>query len=303
MNHFWQMVVPSDSEEMRVDTFVVQNCLTFNRSLASSANTLFFIDNKEVKKSKKVKEGQLVEVKWVEEVFDKIEAEDIPLNIIYEDQNILVINKEQGKVVHPAAGNWEGTIVNALVHRYQSSFFLEEGQIRPGIVHRLDKETSGIMVIALNKQAHENISKQFKDRVVVKEYVALVKGVLKQSKLTIDKNIGRDRFNRKKFTTVDSSKGKEAISNVTLLRQIGEYALVKVNIITGRTHQIRVHLSSLNYPIVGDPLYSRTKGDMMLHALSLQFNDPVSGKKLTFRAPLPKNFVERVKSLSDNTRM
>lgn len=297
------MVVPSDSEEMRVDTFVVQNCLTFNRSLASSANTLFFIDNKEVKKSKKVKEGQLVEVKWVEEVFDKIEAEDIPLNIIYEDQNILVINKEQGKVVHPAAGNWEGTIVNALVHRYQSSFFLEEGQIRPGIVHRLDKETSGIMVIALNKQAHENISKQFKDRVVVKEYVALVKGVLKQSKLTIDKNIGRDRFNRKKFTTVDSSKGKEAISNVTLLRQIGEYALVKVNIITGRTHQIRVHLSSLNYPIVGDPLYSRTKGDMMLHALSLQFNDPVSGKKLTFRAPLPKNFVERVKSLSDNTRM
>jgi 23S rRNA pseudouridine1911/1915/1917 synthase len=297
------MVVPSDSEEMRVDTFVVQNCLTFNRSLASSANTLFFIDNKEVKKSKKVKEGQLVEVKWVEEVFDKIEAEDIPLNIIYEDQNILVINKEQGKVVHPAAGNWEGTIVNALVHRYQSSFFLEEGQIRPGIVHRLDKETSGIMVIALNKQAHENISKQFKDRVVVKEYVALVKGVLKQSKLTIDKNIGRDRFNRKKFTTVDSSKGKEAISNVTLLRQIGEYALVKVNIITGRTHQIRVHLSSLNYPIVGDPLYSRTKGDMMLHALSLQFNDPVSGKKLTFRAPLPKSFVERVKSLSDNTRM
>jgi 23S rRNA pseudouridine1911/1915/1917 synthase len=303
VNHFWQMVVPSDSEEMRVDTFVVQNCLTFNRSLASSANTLFFIDNKEVKKSKKVKEGQLVEVKWVEEVFDKIEAEDIPLNIIYEDQNILVINKEQGKVVHPAAGNWEGTIVNALVHRYQSSFFLEEGQIRPGIVHRLDKETSGIMVIALNKQAHENISKQFKDRVVVKEYVALVKGVLKQSKLTIDKNIGRDRFNRKKFTTVDSSKGKEAISNVTLLRQIGEYALVKVNIITGRTHQIRVHLSSLNYPIVGDPLYSRTKGDMMLHALSLQFNDPVSGKKLTFRAPLPKSFVERVKSLSDNTRM
>ena len=297
------MVVPSDSEEMRVDTFVVQNCLTFNRSLASSANTLFFINNKEVKKSKKVKEGQLVEVKWVEEVFDKIEAEDIPLNIIYEDQNILVINKEQGKVVHPAAGNWEGTIVNALVHRYQSSFFLEEGQIRPGIVHRLDKETSGIMVIALNKQAHENISKQFKDRVVVKEYVALVKGVLKQSKLTIDKNIGRDRFNRKKFTTVDSSKGKEAISNVTLLRQIGEYALVKVNIITGRTHQIRVHLSSLNYPIVGDPLYSRTKGDMMLHALSLQFNDPVSGKKLTFRAPLPKSFVERVKSLSDNTRM
>jgi hypothetical protein len=116
-------------------------------------------------------------------------------------------------------------------------------------------------------------------------------------------DVDRDRFNRKKFTTVDSSKGKEAISNVTLLRQIGEYALVKVNIITGRTHQIRVHLSSLNYPIVGDPLYSRTKGDMMLHALSLQFNDPVSGKKLTFRAPLPKSFVERVKSLSDNTRM
>jgi len=299
------LVVSSEQANQRIDTFFSANCPSFNRSIASLEETKFFINEKEVKKSKKVKAGDKVKVTWQDLVFENIEAQDIPLNILYEDNDILVINKEQNIVVHPASGNKDGTIVNALIHRYGSLFFAldEQESVRPGIVHRLDKDTSGIMVVALNKEAHQNLSLQFKNREVEKYYIALVQNFKEKKRGKIESPIARSHRDRKKFTVAKN--GKEALTEYLNLRQIGSHALLRIRLITGRTHQIRVHLSSLGSPIVGDITYGKNdkilnEKPMMLHALSLKFKHPTSNKIVKFTAPLPNRFKEAIKELLGN---
>ena len=303
MKKSWQAVVDILDEGKRIDSFVSLRCPNFVRSLATDENTLFFIDNKPVKKGRKLKEGETVTVQWQESPqFSDLEAQDISLNILYEDKEILVINKQQSLVVHPGAGNLDNTLVNALIYRYGENFFnLEEESVRPGIVHRLDKETSGVMVVALNREAHNNLSLQFQNRSVVKTYIALVHGVVDKRMMRIETPLIRDPKDRRRFTVSKIDKGKSALTEYRLLRQIGSFGLLRVTILTGRTHQIRVHLSSIGLPIVGDSVYGRNSDyPMMLHAFSLKIKHPKSDKELTFRAPLPLRFKELIRQYSDD---
>lgn len=295
------LIVEKEDEGTRIDLFFTQHIQEFNRSLAQQESTQFFIDNSLVKKSKKVKEGERVTVNYTLTLFEGLVAQDLPLNVIFEDDDLFIINKEQGMVVHPGNGNKENTLANALVHRYGSSFFEiigDEDQdelslLRPGIVHRLDKETSGIMVVAKNRATHETLSNMFKHRNIEKYYIAIVKGRVIPQVGVITSLIGRDVRNRKRFRVTTSSKGKEAITEYQVLRQYDGYALLRIHLITGRTHQIRVHMKSLGHPIVGDTLYGRSSehSEMMLHALSLEFIHPTTKENKRFIAPLPKRFV------------
>ena len=224
-----------------------------------------------------------------------IVAEDIPLDIVYEDDDILVVNKEKGMVVHPGSGNYEGTLVNAIMSHCKDSLSGIGGELRPGIVHRIDKDTSGLLVVAKNDKAHINLSEQIKNHTVTKIYTCLVKGNVPEDKATIDMPIARSQNDRKKMD-VDKD-GKEAVTHITVLKRYGNYTLLSVKIDTGRTHQIRVHLSHIGYPIVGDEVYSKGKNEFdvhgqMLHSTKLSFVHPTTNKEMHFEAPLPEYFKE-----------
>lgn len=305
-----KLIVVDIEEKVRVDKYLSQNIEGISRSLVGDKDTLITIDGKAAKNSAKVAEGAEVEIQYIEYALDKIEGQDIEIKTLYEDESILVINKDQGLVVHPGAGNFENTLVNALVFKYGDKFqslFVnedtkEEDSIRPGIVHRLDKDTSGVMVVALNKEVQLNLIQQFKDRTPGKIYIALVKGHFKKRRGRITDNIIRDPKNRKKYTICEKDMGKTAETSYLVLRQYRGYALVRLNLHTGRTHQIRVHLNSINHPILGDPVYSssdKTFKDvsMMLHALQLEINHPTANNKMRFRAPMPQRFKETIKQL------
>jgi 23S rRNA pseudouridine1911/1915/1917 synthase len=305
-----KIVVEGVEGKTRVDSYIAQNLEGVSRSLVSDKDTQIFVDNKIVKNSFKVKDNQVIEIKYSETFFNGIEGEDISLDSLYEDEDILVINKEQGLVVHPGANNYEHTLVNALVYRYGDEFqdkFEDETSdnetlMRPGIVHRLDKDTSGVMVIALNRESQRNLSSQFKERETSKIYIAIVKGYVQKRRGRITTNIIRDPKDRKKYTTCASDKGKTADTSYLVLKQYKGYALVRINIHTGRTHQIRVHLKSINHPILGDPIYSNPdkkypNETLMLHALQLELNHPKSKAKMRFRAAMPKRFKDFIKKV------
>jgi len=294
-----KLVVGAIQEPKRIDAYTASQQESVSRSQLSDEKTQFFLNGKPVKKSRLVKEGDAIEVHYCEECFEGIVAEDILLHVLYEDQDMLVINKEQGMVVHPAAGNHEHTLVNALLFRYGQDFSpsLEDDEmdfdlaLRPGIVHRLDKDTSGVLVIARNRQSHRNLSQQFKDRTTRKIYIALAKGVFKEKTGSIRANLKRDANDRKKYTTCSSDEGREARSDFTVLRQYRDFALVRIELFTGRTHQIRVHFKSIGHPLLGDPLYGKPEGlTLMLHALILEVSSPSSGKRIRFVAPMPERF-------------
>ena len=244
-------------EEGRLD-IVSSKVLDIPRSVFSNPSIIISVDGKEAKKSRKLKPGEMVHLTYKEEIMEGLEKEEIPLDILYEDSDILVINKEQGMTVHPGAGTYTGTLANALLGLYGEDFDTGVDSLRPGIVHRLDKDTSGVMVIA--------------------------------------KTIVRDRDNRKKYTVTDNmSQGKDALTKWKRLSQGKNYALLSLRIFTGRTHQIRVHLSSISHPILGDPIYSRKddkypEATLMLHAYMLVFNHPVTKERMVFKAPLPDRF-------------
>ncbi len=345
------MVGPVDGK-MRVDAYVAANATGVSRSLVGDRDTRILVDGREAKRSRPVKEGQVVEVLWTEQCFEGVEPQDIPLDILYEDDDVLVIDKPQGLVVHPAAGNPDGTLVNALVHRYGSSFsemspppyvpaytevpmaddaseqcsdiladelvssdstdFVAEGEafpdglspaVRPGIVHRLDKDTSGVMVVARNREAHASLSRQFKEHTTDKYYIAIVKGRMPARRGRIVTGLRRDPENRKCFTTCPVDEGRKAETHYLVLRQYAGYALVRIRILTGRTHQIRVHLQSIGHPVLGDPMYSRKDASypdatLMLHALQLYFDHPSSGVRMRFCAPMPRRFKDVLRTLS-----
>ena len=268
------------------------------RSVFSYPSCTVFVNDRIVKKSFRVKKGDIVTVSWNEEVFEGLRGEDIPLDILYEDDSLLVINKPCGMVVHPGAGNWSGTLVNALLYRYGDDFATSEDEevnlMRPGIVHRLDKDTSGVMVIAKTGEAHRNLASQFASHTTEKTYIAIAKGYFGKKRGTIDKNIVRNPADRKSFVTCDDAKkGKSAVTHYTVLRQSQHYAFLRIRIETGRTHQIRVHMKSINHPLLGDDIYSNRDGNfpslqLCLHALSLSFDHPVSGERMTFYARMPE---------------
>ena len=281
------------------------------RSVFSLAGTSITVNGKPVKKSFQVRPNDEVTVTYTQETFEGLEAEDIPLDVIYEDESILVIDKKAGMVVHPGAGNWSGTLVNALIHRYGQDFSTsqeeddedETSALRPGIVHRLDKDTSGVMIVAKTAQAHSSLVSQFQSHSNEKVYIAVVKRPFIKKRGTVDANIVRDAQDRKKFTvSSDPRKGKSAVTHYTVLRQNAEYAFIRVRIETGRTHQIRVHMKSIGHPVLGDPIYSRPEGrfessGLCLHALKLSIDHPLTGERMTFYAGMPERIRNVVKDL------
>ena len=220
------------------------------------------------------------------------QPENIPLDIIYEDDDVIVVNKARGMVVHPAAGNYSGTLVNALLYHCKNLSGIN-GVIRPGIVHRLDKDTSGIMICAKNDEAHLSLSQQIQAKTARRTYLAVVRGNIKTDSGTIETLIARDKMDRKKMAVVKEN-GREAITDYEVVERFGKYTLVRCKLRTGRTHQIRVHMEYLGYPLVGDPKYSPMKTPFAikgqaLHSQTLEFTHPRTGERLCFEAPLPED--------------
>lgn len=263
-------------------------------------NGKILVNGKQEKPSYKTSIGETltIEEEKAEEI--DLKPQEMPLDVIYEDDDMLVINKEKGIVVHPGNGNLDGTLANAVMARCKGGLSGIGGKIRPGIVHRIDKDTSGLVIIAKNDKAHINLSNQIQKRKVKKTYIALVRGVIKENEATINMPIGRSTKDRKKMAV--SKNGKEAITNFKVLKRFTGYTLLEVNIETGRTHQIRVHLAEIGFPIVGDMVYSNGKNPFnvegqMLHAAKLELKHPTTQKDVTFEATLPEYFKKIVKEL------
>lgn len=243
------------------------------------------------KASSKVSDGDIISIVKEYKADTNIASEDIPLDIVYEDDDVILINKKSGMVVHPGSGNKNGTMVNALLH-YTSALSDINGEIRPGIVHRIDKDTSGLILVAKNNKAHEILADDFKNKRVKRKYIALVSGVLKHNNITIDAPIGRDTVNRKKMMVTDKN-SKNAITHVKVLKRYNDYTLVECTLETGRTHQIRVHMAYIGYPIFNDPVYGKGKSTafgQFLHSSEIEFISPINKKELTFKVPIPHEF-------------
>ena len=285
----------------RIDKFVTENTdLTRSTVQRMIENENILVNGKKTKVAYKVQIGDVIKV-IPEEVQDShLEAEDIPLDIIYEDKDILVINKQKGLVVHPGNGNPNGTLVNAILAHCKGELSGIGGEARPGIVHRIDKDTSGLLIIAKNDKAHQIVSEQIKEHKVKKTYRALVRGVIKENTGTIDMPIARSKNDRTKMA-VDKD-GKNAITHFKVLERFQDYTYIEVNIETGRTHQIRVHMSKIGFPIVGDGTYSNGKNPFgvegqMLHSYKLEFVHPITGKNMELTAKLPEYFENVLKIL------
>ncbi len=288
-------------EEGRLDTIISQNC-DFTRSYVKQLiekNNVTVNGEVPKKSGQVVKVGDVVVIE-VPQLVEKIEKKDIPIDILYEDDDIAVINKPQGLTVHPAGGNYTDTLVNALMFRLDSLSGIN-GEVRPGIVHRLDKDTSGVMIVAKNDNAHLSLSNQIAERTVVKEYVALLEGNLSQDSGKVVTNIGRSPRDRKLMAVVKD--GREAITEYNVISRFDQNCFVKFRILTGRTHQIRVHAKYLNHPVVGDKAYGfkKQKFDLdgqLLHAYRLSVTHPSTGERMTFTAPLPEYFVKVYNTLA-----
>lgn len=249
------------------------------------------VNGKKEKSSYIIQNKDIIGVTIIEEKEPEIKPENLNLDIIYEDNYIAVVNKPRDMVVHPAPGHYSGTLVNGLLYQLDKLSNLN-GEIRPGIVHRLDKGTSGLLVVAKDNESHKYLSEQFKERTVKREYIALVHGEISKEKETIIEPIGRHPVRRQKMAVIEE--GREAISHYEVLERFENYTLIKVNLETGRTHQIRVHLNHINYPIVGDPVYSSGKNEFklkeqFLHARKLSFIHPETKTKISFNGELPNN--------------
>lgn len=295
-------IVEKEEKGKRLDSYIANKSEKITRTFAEKLikNGEVLVNNKKQKVAYKINEGDIITIEKQEAKDIKLKAQNIPVAIIYEDDDIIVVNKPKGMVVHPANGNPDGTLVNAIMAICKDSLSGIGGEIRPGIVHRLDKDTSGLLIIAKNDEAHVNVSEQIKNHEVKKTYIALVRGIIKENEATIDMPIGRSTSDRKKMAV--NKKGKNAITHIKVLKRYDKYTLVEVNIETGRTHQIRVHLSYIGYPIIGDATYSNGKNEFnvqgqCLHAKKLEFVHPITGKKMELEAPLPQYFQEIINTL------
>ena len=281
-------------EPKRIDAYISENT-DYSRTAVQRLieEKKITVNEKNEKASYKVQYGDKIEIEEEPAKEIELKAQEIPLEILYEDNDIIVVNKPKGMVVHPANGNPDGTLVNAIMAICKDSLSGIGGEIRPGIVHRLDKNTSGAIIIAKNDRAHINLSEQLKKHEIKKTYIALVRGVVKENNASINMPIGRSKKDRKKMD-VDRN-GKEAITHFKVLKRYNDCTLLEINIDTGRTHQIRVHLSHIGYPIIGDDVYSNGRNrwnieGQCLHAKSLDFKHPISGKKMHIEAEIPDYF-------------
>lgn len=302
-----RIIVQSNEKGVRLDSYIADKKKDLSRTnvqrLIESSNIL--VNNNTQKISYKVQAGDEISIVIPEAKEIELKPQDIKIDIVYEDSSIIVVNKPKGLVVHPAVGNPDGTLVNAIMNICKDSLSGIGGEIRPGIVHRLDKDTTGLLIIAKNDKAHINLSEQIKNREVKKMYVALVRGIVPENEATINMPIGRSTKDRKKMSVVKN--GKEAITHFKVLNRYKKYTLLEIKIDTGRTHQIRVHMSEIGYPVVGDMVYSNGKNEFgiegqMLHAKSLDFKHPITGEPMHLEAELPSYFKEVLKDIGDGVK-
>lgn len=260
------------------------------------------LNGKTASKSDKVKIGDIVEITYPEPVSSEAVPQDIPLDIIYEDDDLLVVNKPKGMVVHPAAGNPDGTLVNALLYHCGDSLSGIGGVVRPGIVHRIDKDTSGLLMVAKNDTAHLKLSEQIKEHSFTREYEAVIIGHLKEQKGSIDAPIGRSKNDRKKMAVTELN-SKNAVTRYEVLEEYPGFSYVRLRLETGRTHQIRVHMAYLGHPLAGDGVYGGRnaerimEGGQCLHARKIGFIHPTTGKYMEFTSPLPEYFTKFLEKL------
>ena len=308
MNNMEPMVFKAEVKGQRLDVFVVEHCPELSRSHVQKLieQGMVLVDGAQRKANYKLRGTEEVQVSVPEA--DPITAapEDIPLDILYEDKDIIVVNKARGMVVHPASGVYSGTLVNALLHHCQDLSGIN-GEIRPGIVHRLDKDTSGVMVCAKNDTAHLDLAEQIRTKTAHRTYWAIVHGNIKEEAGIIKGDIGRHPTDRKKMAIVREN-GKPAVTHFKVLERFGEYTLVECKLETGRTHQIRVHMTSIGHPLVNDPKYGPKKSSpfaiqgQALHSLQLTLTHPVTKEEMTFTAPVPSD-MEKILTGLRNKRM
>ena len=304
-----RLIVDAEDAGQRLDAYVGSNLEDVSRSYAAQLIEKGCVSVRSEQerekqagftvvtvKKKKIAAGDEIIIDVPEPTAIDITAEDIPLDIVYEDEDVVVVNKPRGMVVHPSPGNWNGTLVNAIMHHCGDSLSSINGVVRPGIVHRIDKDTSGLLMIAKNDKAHESLAAQLKEHSVTREYTALVYENIKEDELTINEPIGRDERNRLR-RAVWGSAHKEAVTHIRVVARYGKYTLVKARLETGRTHQIRVHMSYIKHPLVGDELYGpknqpekfmgvELKGQF-LHAGVLGFKHPKTGEYMEFSREMP----------------
>ena len=289
-------MIVEDKEGLRLDSYLSEE-LDISRSKVQKLikEEKVLVNGKVVNSSYSVKLNDFIEVNDELDYEIKVDPEDIPLNIIYEDDDLLIINKESGMVVHPAPGHYTGTLVNALLFRYKN---LAGDKFRPGIVHRLDKDTSGLMLVAKNEFTLEKLSLMISKKEVERKYLAIVDGVIKEDSGEIDAPIGRDRNNRQKMAVTDQN-AKEAITHFKVLERFNNNTLIECILDTGRTHQIRVHMAYIGYPVTNDPLYGKGKDSFgqMLHSYSIKLNHPRTGKELKYVVEAPKEFLDKLEEL------
>ena len=290
----------------RLDKFIADNS-DISRSYAARLceDGLVTSYGKALSKKYKITGGEEIVIELPEPEEMTAEPEDMPLDIVYEDDDVIVVNKPQGMCVHPAVGNEHGTLVNGLMYHCKGSLSAINGVIRPGIVHRIDKDTSGLLICAKNNEAHLKLSEQLKERKAMRKYIALVNGNIKEDTGTINKPIARHPIDRKKMAVVQG--GREAVTHFNVLERFGKYTLVECILETGRTHQIRVHMASIGHSIVGDPLYGIKKekfslGGQLLHAKTIGFIHPKTGEMMEFTSEIPDYFQNIVIKLRKNIR-
>lgn len=284
-----------EQENLRIDKYLVDK-LDLSRSKIQKLieDEKILVNGKVVNSSYKVCENDLVLINDKLDYTISIEGEDLPLDILYEDDYLMVINKASGMVTHPAPGNYHGTLVNALIGKYQ----LSNNELRPGIVHRLDKDTSGLMVVAKTDKAHELLSEMIKEHLVKRTYLALVEGTFNHETGTIDAPIGRDERNREKMKVTDVN-AKEAITHFKVLKRYQNATLIECNLETGRTHQIRVHMAYINHSVVNDPVYGKKINDndfgQLLHSTKIEFVHPITKQLISLQKDAPREFYDLLK--------
>ncbi len=298
-------MIPTEQQNKRIDTYLAAE-LDISRSMAQQwlADSLVQVNGKAISKSYKLCGGEEITVEIPAPVAYEVKAEPIPLEIVYEDVDLLVVNKPKGMVVHPAAGHYEGTLVNALLHHCGNSLSGINGVLRPGIVHRIDMDTSGLLIVAKNDKAHQGLSEQIKVHSFSRVYEAVVVGHLKEQAGTVEAPIGRHPTHRKKMA-VTLTNSKPATTHYEVLTEYPGYSHVRLRLETGRTHQIRVHMAYLGHPVAGDTVYGaanqpkecRDLSGQCLHAKEIGFIHPISGEPLCFSSELPTyfcNFLDKI---------
>lgn len=296
-----EIVLTAQESGVRLDKYISDNS-EISRSYAAklAENGDITVNGKKAEKKTKVQSGDEIRINVPEPEALEAVAQDIPIDIVYEDDCVIVVNKPQGMVVHPAPGNPDGTLVNGLL--YHCSLSDINGVVRPGIVHRIDKDTSGLLIVAKTNEAHESLSKQLKERKAMRRYYCIVNGNIKEDSGTINKPIGRHPIDRKKMAVVAG--GREAVTHFKVLERFGQYTLVECVLETGRTHQIRVHMASIGHSIVGDPVYGAKKerfktNGQLLHAKTIGFEHPKTKEVMEFDSELPEYFKDVLNKLKN----